>query len=118
MYLTADRANRDVLDEVLHPVHRARPGYYEIDPAWLTSTWIELARRNREIRVQVHTHAGEAFHSQTDDEFPIVQTPGFLSLVIPNFAFGRVGLQDAFLTCLCDGGRWIELEPEQELSVS
>lgn len=34
---------------------------------------------------QVHTHMYEAFHSPTDDRFSL-GTPGYLSLVVPNFA--------------------------------
>jgi hypothetical protein len=68
--------------------------------------------------VQVHTHGRRAFHSATDDAFPIVQTPGFLSLVLPWFAMGPVGLDDAFLVTLEHGGRWRELEPARELVVA
>ena len=118
LYLTGPRSQTGCVDEVLHPEHHARPGYYEIDGAWLTTTWIDLARNDREIRVQIHTHGGEAFHSQTDDEFPIVQTRGFLSLVIPKFAMGPVGLTGAFLVELQDDGRWLELDPERELVVA
>lgn len=115
VYLTGARSKPGVVDEVLHPVHMARPGFYEIDGAWLTSAWFDLARSDREVRVQVHTHRGEAFHSQTDDDYPLIQTAGFLSLVIPNFAMGAVGLADAFLVELQSDGRWHELEPAREL---
>jgi hypothetical protein len=117
VYLVGPRDQPGHVDEVLHPVHHARPDFYEIDGEWLTKTWIDLARRNRQIRVQVHTHGQLAFHSQTDDKFPIVQTRGFLSLVIPRFATGPVGLEGAFLVALEDSGRWIELEPARELVV-
>lgn len=117
LYLTGPRSQPMVVDELLHPIHIARPGYYEIDAGWLTTTWIQLARRDREIRVQVHTHGQTAFHSRIDDEFPIVQTEGFLSLVIPNFAMGGIGLRGAFLAELQYGGRWIQRDPERELVV-
>lgn len=34
---------------------------------------------------QVHTHMGAAFHSPTDDRYSL-DTPGYLSLVVPDFA--------------------------------
>jgi len=35
---------------------------------------------------QVHTHPTDAYHSDTDDHFPLVTLQGALSLVIPDFA--------------------------------
>jgi hypothetical protein len=39
------------------------------------------------LLAQVHTHRGEAFHSPSDDRFSL-DTPGYLSLVVPNFGRG------------------------------
>src|ERR1700727_65376 len=86
VYLTGPLAQPGVVDEVVHPLHHARPDHYEIDADWLNGAWFELARRRREIRVQVHLHGGAAYHSAVDDAYPVIQTPGFLSLVIPDFA--------------------------------
>ncbi|MDB5513884.1 MAG: hypothetical protein JWQ17_642 [Tardiphaga sp.] len=35
------------------------------------------------------------FISKTDDDYPIIHKPGFLSLVIPGFGLGPVGFKDA-----------------------
>lgn len=35
---------------------------------------------------QIHSHPAEAYHSATDDAYPIVATSGGLSLVVPDFA--------------------------------
>jgi hypothetical protein len=69
------------------------------------------------VRVQVHTHPGRAFHSPTDDDFPIVRTEGFLSLVIPRFAQGKVGLAEAFLTEVQSDGEWKQVDPDETLIV-
>lgn len=37
------------------------------------------------LGVQVHSHPHDAYHSQTDDTFPIVTQAGGLSLVAPDF---------------------------------
>jgi hypothetical protein len=51
----------------------------------------ELNARLYETReilgVQVHAHPTTAFHSNTDDTFPIVTTLGGLSIVAPDFCY-------------------------------
>lgn len=37
------------------------------------------------LAVQVHAHPTEAYHSETDDTYPIVATLGGLSIVAPDF---------------------------------
>lgn len=49
-----------------------------------------LYRNQQVLGVQIHTHPQEAYHSETDDTYPIVTTLGGLSLVVPWFA--RAGL--------------------------
>jgi hypothetical protein len=115
VYLTGALARPGVVDEVVHPLHHARSDHYEIDSLWLNSAWFELAQRRREIRVQVHLHGNCAYHSAVDDAYPVVQTPGFLSLVIPNFALGEIGLAGAYLARLRADGGWDELDAAVEL---
>jgi hypothetical protein len=58
---------------------------------------IELDRLNRWLYashqilgVQVHTHPEDAYHSETDDTYPIVTLLGGLSIVAPNFCRGQL----------------------------
>lgn len=37
------------------------------------------------LGVQIHSHPREAYHSETDDTFPIVTELGALSIVVPDF---------------------------------
>jgi hypothetical protein len=90
-------SNPERITAVVHPRHQATFAGVRIDPDWIADYWLELSRTKMGIRVQVHTHPGVAFHSGTDDEFPLIHQPGFLSLVIPNFAFGDIGFQGARL---------------------
>jgi|SRR5579862_5557890 len=92
--------------KVVHPRHKAHLGGFVLDDQWLSDFWLALGDENMGIRVQVHTHPGEAFHSPTDDAFPIIHKPGFLSLVIPNFGLGPVGFNEAFLTEIQPDGGW------------
>jgi hypothetical protein len=45
-----------------------------------------LYANGESLAVQVHAHPTSAFHSGTDDQYPIVTSLGGLSLVVPDFA--------------------------------
>jgi hypothetical protein len=49
-----------------------------------------LYEQRQVLGVQVHTHPDDAYHSDTDNTYPIATTLGSLSIVVPNFA--REGL--------------------------
>jgi hypothetical protein len=108
-------AGSDVVDGLEHPPHRRSPGGYEVDSRWLTKFWKELRVRKRSIKAQVHTHPGEAFHSTTDDKWPIVSQAGFVSVVIPDFAAGEPTLNYAWIGRLQPNGEWQELESAAEV---
>jgi hypothetical protein len=114
---TSSWANPAVIREVVHPRHRAHVGGFEVDSAWLNAFWLRLAALKEGIRIQVHTHPGAAYHSSIDDRFPIIHSAGFLSLVIPNFACGVVGFEDAFLTEIQPDGSWCEVPILERLEV-
>jgi hypothetical protein len=43
------------------------------------------------------------------------RTLGFLSLVIPNFALGQIGFDEAYLTEIRHDGRWQEVPIAERL---
>ena len=56
---------------------------------------------------QVHTHPTEAYHSATDDHYPLVTLRGALSLVIPDFARdGRAAFDRWAWYRLREHGQW------------
>jgi proteasome lid subunit RPN8/RPN11 len=118
VFLAGPLSEPDRVDEVLHPEHTASAAGYEVDPAWISELWLDLARRRQTIRVQVHTHPGAAYHSSTDNDFALVHTPGYMSLVIPDFARGTVSLKGSYLTARAADGSWHELDPHAEIEVS
>jgi hypothetical protein len=71
---------------------------------------------------QVHTHPTDAYHSDTDDNYPLVTVRGALSLVIPDFArHGRSSIDRWAWYRLVSHGVWepaarshtrVVLEPE------
>jgi hypothetical protein len=101
----------------VHSRHRGHAGGFQVDDVWLNAFWLDLARTRHGVRVQVHTHPFEAFHSRTDDAFPIVHTRGFLSLVIPDFGCGAPSLDGSFLVEISATGTWTVVEPESRLTI-
>lgn len=118
VYLSGPVADLGRIDGVVHPRHAAGPAGYDVESAVIAELWRELVASKRSIRVQVHTHPGAAFHSSRDDELTLVHTPGFLSLVIPDFALGPVGFDGAFLAERTSDGRWAEAPIDQRLMVA
>lgn len=107
----------DGVDRVEHPAHTRSAFGYEVENDWLTDFWKRLAATRRSVRAQVHTHPGEAFHSASDDRWPIISQVGFVSIVLPNFATGRPTLDDAWVGVIGRDGRWRRLASASEILV-
>ena len=107
----------EAITQVVHSAHQSHAGGFQVKDAWLNAFWIALAERREGVRVQVHTHPYEAFHSATDDAYPIVQTSGFLSLVIPDFGLGPETLSNCFLCEIGATGAWRPVAIEDRIVV-
>ena len=60
------------------------------------------------IGVQVHSHPADAYHSETDDTYPIATLAGSLSIVLP--FFGRDGWESSDIAAYRLGqDGWVEL---------
>jgi hypothetical protein len=59
------------------------------------------------LGVQVHAHPRSAYHSDTDNTYPIVATLGGLSLVAPKFCRRGLFTRGTALYRLCPEG-WVE----------
>lgn len=109
----------NLVNGVEHPIHWRSPFGYEINDRWLTDFWKRLAASKHGVKAQIHTHPGEAFHSASDDKWPIVSQEGFLSIVIPDFATGEISLKNAWLGRLRGDGIWTRLaSPEQAIGLA
>ena len=97
------------LSDVIHVQHRATSVIVDVDGGWLNRIWLDLADQGLGVRVQIHTHGAEAGHSEIDDAFPLIHETAFLSLVIPDFAFGPVGFERAYLTEIQPDGSWSQV---------
>ena len=109
-------APREVVD-FIHPEHGASRHRYTVPTSEVRRISEELYRTGRQIVGQAHTHPGHAFHSERDDEGPMVHAPGYVSVVVPWFCRdGLAGLPDVYVTVYRGGGEWQELPREAALS--
>jgi hypothetical protein len=115
-YWCAKRCEPDVLTRVVHPEHTAFGGGYQVDGEWVMQFFVSLHQNEELVRVQIHTHPHEAGHSWIDDGYSLVPAAGFLSLVVPDFALGPVGLDHTHLVEMGTEGEWDERRPEEVFS--
>lgn len=115
VYWTGPRSTPGAVDGVIQPTHQAGAEWYEIEPDWITSFFLELRSAGRTARAQVHSHPALAWHSCTDDRYPLAPSPGFYSLVLPRFALGHVGLNDAYLAEVGADGTWLERKADVDI---
>lgn len=69
------------------------------------------------IIAQIHSHPADAYHSDTDDAFPIATTVGSLSLVIPDFARRPFALPECAVYRLSATGVWEKLSTRDVLGL-
>jgi len=71
-----------------------------------------LFEHRQQLGVQVHSHPTDAYHSETDDTYPIVAVRGGLSIVVPDF--GRSGVRGGGVAWYRLGNAgWDELTPDE-----
>ena len=81
----------------------------------------EMARINNALRqadlllvAQIHTHPGDHGHSAGDDGNAVSSLPGFLSIVVPNFAQAEdLVLSESYVHRYQGAGRWCYLQPDE-----
>lgn len=74
---------------------------------------VRLYETQHRLFGQVHTHPTTAYHSETDDAFPMVTTVGGISLVVPDYAAAPFNLDDYACYRLSAAATWDELTPEE-----
>jgi hypothetical protein len=99
-------SNRDGLLVVVDgaALHRANTAFYE---------------NGLVLAAQAHSHPSEAYHSATDDDFPLMTLIGGLSIVIPDFGRGgRQAVDDWAWYRLVDVGRWQPIGADTRIVIS
>jgi proteasome lid subunit RPN8/RPN11 len=72
--------------EVYEPEQIADVDYFRLPAATMRALLDHLRLSRRRIVAQIHTHPGDAFHSDVDAQWAIVRHVSALSLVLPRFA--------------------------------
>ena len=79
-----------------------------IDGSELHRLNVWLYEAQQVIGVQVHSHPTDAYHSDTDDTYPIATLEGSLSIVLP--FFGRDGWESSDIAVYrLEQDEWVEL---------
>lgn len=90
-------------------------GYF-IDGEVLFELNQKLSAAGLRLIAQVHSHPGEAYHSETDNRYAIVTANGGLSLVVPDF--GKAPTDPALWAVYrLSNGIWYELDTVQARSL-
>jgi len=119
MVLWAGRAREQAyeVEEVLIPKQygvRTEDGVcVVVDGDELFRINVHLHDEGRTMIAQIHSHPGDAYHSETDDAYPIVTTVGALSLVVPDFGRGPFDLARCATYRLLPDRGWVLLSPAQ-----
>lgn len=79
-----------------------------VDGAELHRLNVWLYERQQVIGVQLHSHPSDAYHSETDDTYPIATLEGSLSIVLPFFGRGGWHSKDIAAYRLGPHG-WVEV---------
>lgn len=118
LYWLSPWDNPIALTAIAHPRHWSSRYGLSIESKWIDQFWNDLANQGLGVRMQVHTHPSDAFHSQTDDTYPLLFDVGFLSLVIPDFAMGPVGFHNAYLTEIQSDGSWKQVDINSKIIIN
>jgi hypothetical protein len=109
-----------LVQTVVFPAQRALVGadgvgvHVSGDELFRISRW--AADHGQIVLGQMHTHPTRAFHSTTDDTYPLVSLPGAFSIVVPNFARAPIDL----LHCACyrcQEGAWLPVDSAKAFKV-
>jgi hypothetical protein len=121
--LWAGRADGNVFS-VLANIIPAQEGHtseegicVSVGPEELHRLNVWLYENKMTLIAQIHSHPTEAYHSETDDEYPIATTVGCISIVIPNFARQSFSVGRCAIYRLNEFKEWAYLDTPEVLKL-
>lgn len=78
---------------------------------------VSLYNNKMTLIAQIHSHPGRAYHSETDDAYPVISTSGGISIVVPNFAYGQIAIDTWAVYRLSVDNTWIGLTKKEKKSL-
>ena len=101
------------IEETIIPKHtsyRLEEGlFYTLDSDELYRLNVMLHKNGLKLIAQIHSHPGSAYHSEADDQNAIATKVGSVSIVVPDFAFGPVTLDNCAVYRLSENNKWLQL---------
>ena len=76
-----------------------------------------LHKNDLRLLAQLHSHPGDAYHSETDDELAVVTQAGTLSIVVPDFAKAPFSVTAAAVYRRASDGSWTSLSSDDASSL-
>jgi proteasome lid subunit RPN8/RPN11 len=97
---------------VYRPTANTTRGSFHVDAAAMQQVVEAANAHGLQVVGQLHTHPGEAFHSEGDIAGALIRFGGFVSIVLPDFGRHLPDLKGAALYMFSGAERrWVELEP-------
>jgi len=90
---------------------------YAVESDELHNLNVWLYENKMQLIAQIHSHPREAYHSLADDLYPIVDSYGGVSIVVPDFAAGEVSLLDTAIYRLSLSKTWYKLTTQEVTSL-
>lgn len=87
---------------------------YAVDGEELHKINVWLYENKMSLISQIHSHPSRAYHSSTDDAYPIVATVGGISIVVPDFASKAIDISTWAVYRLSIKNEWEELNSIQK----
>ncbi|MCI0724484.1 MAG: hypothetical protein L0338_36800 [Acidobacteria bacterium] len=103
-----------VVTSALVPRGKSRYGGVQVPTDEMIRAANLLRKLDLLLVAQIHTHPGDHGHSPGDDVSAVSSLPGFLSIVVPNFARkASLDLEECYFHRYLGKGRWQELSGEE-----
>jgi len=97
---------------VFAPDARTTAGSFHVRPRAMLSCMQAAARFELQVVAQVHTHPGQAYHSDGDVEGAKIRYPGYASLVLPEYGRHLPSLTGAAAYLWQKPHGWVELSDD------
>jgi proteasome lid subunit RPN8/RPN11 len=88
-------------------------GSFEVSSVAMAQIVRSAAKLNLQVVAQVHTHPGDAFHSQGDEEGARNKYNGYVSIVLPNYGRNLPSLEGAAIYIYQDNQGFIQLHLDE-----
>jgi proteasome lid subunit RPN8/RPN11 len=102
---------------VFRPQAITTPGSFHVEPRAMAACVQAAGRFELQVVGQLHTHPGQAYHSDGDVEGARIRYPGYVSVVIPDYGRHLPNLNGAALYMWSADKVWRQLAPQDLIVV-